>query len=811
MRMRDRLTTKLVVPMTIVIGVLTLIAGLLTVRYIRTSMTANAEEQIYSKVAGISRSLDITNTIMLDEVRASAKVLKREGLAVGEPSLGNPTQVGSETVPNLLLGGIPQALNFQVVDRVKSIMGGNVTLFVKRGDDFIRVATNVPKEDGSRAVGTKLDPNGKAIVAVRQGKTFEGVVDILGVPHITSYEPMLDKEKHTIGIWYVGYPIASLSEVGKVIEDAQFLDSGFIALVDNRGNVIFKSKNVTKEAAETFLGPEGSYNSEDWKVVKRPFNPWGYTIVAGYSNNDKQLAGAISKVSWFVLLAGLLIAAILTGLCLWLSKTVTGQLGRAVEAANRLSRGDLSVDIAATSKDEAGQLLAAMKNMTAYLKEMADVSDRIAAGDLTVKPRPRSAEDRFGSSFKNMSEYLKEMAEVADSIAGGNLTVKVEPRSAEDRFGNSFKNMLDNTLSLVQSREERDLMQRAVMKLLDEVSDVANGDLTVEAEVTADMTGAIADAFNYMITELRRVITNVKDAALQVSSAANEINATTDHLATGSEAQSVQIVDTSSAIEEMVVSIQQVSENATLSAAVAEQALSNAKQGAQAVQNNIQGMNRIRDQVQETAKRIKRLGERSQEIGEIVQLINDIADRTSILALNASIQAAMAGEAGRGFAVVAEEVERLADRSTNATKQIAALVKTIQSETNEAVAAMEDTTHEVVEGSTLANVAGQSLTEIETVSNRLAEIIQSISLASKQQARGSEALAQSMNEISDVTHQVAAGTKQASVSVKNLVALADHLQSSVVTFKLPGGSGNGRDDGGVYANGNGKGVNLSVN
>jgi twitching motility protein PilJ len=223
---------------------------------------------------------------------------------------------------------------------------------------------------------------------------------------------------------------------------------------------------------------------------------------------------------------------------------------------------------------------------------------------------------------------------------------------------------------------------------------------------------------------------------------------------------------------------------------VGEQALVNAQQGILAVQNTMEGMTRIRDQVQETAKRIKRLGESSQEIGDIVQLIGDIADRTSILALNASIQAAMAGDAGQGFAVVAEEVERLAERSTEATKQIDTLIRTIQNETNEAVAAMESTTNEVVEGSLLAEEAGQALSEIGTVSGRLQELIQSISMASQQQARGSEELAHSMVEIAEVTQQTAVGTKQAAVSINTLATLADELRASVSAFKLPGSNGN---------------------
>lgn len=328
-------------------------------------------------------------------------------------------------------------------------------------------------------------------------------------------------------------------------------------------------------------------------------------------------------------------------------------------------------------------------------------------------------------------------------------------------------------------------MQASIQKLLREVSGVADGDLTVEAEVTADMTGAIADSFNLMIGQLREIITGVQAATQKVSASANEIQARTEQLSQGSESQALQIAETSSAIEDMAASIAQVSESATMSASVGEQSLINAKQGTLAVQNTMQGMNRIRDQVQETAKRIKRLGESSQEIGEIVELISDIADRTSILSLNASIQAAMAGEAGQGFAVVAEEVERLAERSLQATQQIETLIRTIQTETNEAVAAMEATTNEVVTGTKLAEEAGNALNEIETVSVRLAEFSQSISLASKQQARGSEDLAKSMSAIAEITKQTAEGTKNAAVSINSLARMADELRVSVSAFKLP--------------------------
>lgn len=383
------------------------------------------------------------------------------------------------------------------------------------------------------------------------------------------------------------------------------------------------------------------------------------------------------------------------------------------------------------------------------------------------------------------------IAELFDAVSAGNYDLRADVLSGDElgAMATSMNGMLDvlrdQTHALLRVKEEHDSMQIAIAKLLDEVSEAAEGDLSVEAEVTTDMTGAIADAFNYMLQQLRTIVAQVQDAAIQVSASAHQIQAASEHLAQGSTAQATQIVESSAALDEMAISIQDVAENATLSATVAEQALANAKQGALAVRNTVQAMSRMRTQVQETSRRIKRLGERSQEIGEIVQLISDIADRTSIVALNASIQAARAGDAGRAFVVVADEVERLAERSAGATRQIASLVNTIQSETNEAVTAMEDNTRVVVEGSRLADQAGQALSEIEGVSTRLAELIQSISLAAKQQARGSDNLSKAMNDISDVTQQTASGVKEAAISINNLASLADELRSTVSTFKLP--------------------------
>lgn len=338
---------------------------------------------------------------------------------------------------------------------------------------------------------------------------------------------------------------------------------------------------------------------------------------------------------------------------------------------------------------------------------------------------------------------------------------------------------------LVETGESNRRNQDAIMRLLDEIGDLASGDLTAQATVTEDITGAIADAINYTIEALRRLVSTINEITVQVSSAAQETQATAMHLAEASDHQAEQITAASAAINEMAISIEHVSKNSEESSTVAHKSLAIAKKGASAVQNTIRGMDSIREQIQETSKRIKRLGESSQEIGDMVELINDIADQTNILALNASIQAAMAGESGRGFAVVADEVQRLAEKSTDATKQIEALVKTIQSDTNEAVASMENSTSGVVQGARLAVHAGEALEEIENVSAHLSDLTQSITDSAQQQAIAASSISDSMNVIQEVTTQTSAGTNETSASIGNLAELSNELRKSVAGFKLP--------------------------
>ena len=328
-------------------------------------------------------------------------------------------------------------------------------------------------------------------------------------------------------------------------------------------------------------------------------------------------------------------------------------------------------------------------------------------------------------------------------------------------------------------------LQAQIEKLLQEVSAVGDGDLRVQAEVTPDTLGVLADSFNYMIEELAKVVGRVQATAMQVTNATRRILDRSDELAQASSTQVEQISQTTEAVEALAIFIQNVARNAQLSAEAAQDALHNADAGQQAVRQSIDGMMVIRENVQETSKKIKRLGERSNEIGEIVRIIEDIADQTNLLALNAAIQSAMAGEHGRGFAVVADEIRLLAERSTESTKRIATLVKSIQGDTFEAVVAMEDSTQEVVKGSQLADEAGRALNSIYTAVERQAQMIETIAHAANEQAQVSENVAVAMGQISEITRQTNSGTQEAAMSVSYLAELADQLRASVSTFRLP--------------------------
>ncbi|MBS3916231.1 MAG: type IV pili methyl-accepting chemotaxis transducer N-terminal domain-containing protein [Sulfuritalea sp.] len=457
-----------------------------------------------------------------------------------------------------------------------------------------------------------------------------------------------------------------------------------------------------------------------------------------------------------------------------------------------LTKGSESMRISPAGDPETKEKLA---DLDVAFKEYQEA----VAGILGDMQRLVQAKQAGGNIFRDSVPLLKATTDLANAYAG-----EISARATNTWVISIFAVLAVAMLALMakvfnddsatrreQAERERheaetskNASQEAILRLMNEMGDLADGDLTVRATVTEDITGAIADSVNYTIEELGVLVRRINDAAGRVAAASAAAQKTSNELLIATERQSQEIQQAGSNVLDMAKSMNQVSSEAMESAQVARHSLDAAQKGAVAVENSIKGMNEIRDQIQETSKRIKRLGESSQEIGEIVELISDITEQTNVLALNAAIQAASAGEAGRGFTVVAEEVQRLAERSGEATKQIAAIVKTIQTDTQDAVSAMEFSTRGVVDGARLSDAAGQALQEISSVSTNLASLIESISSATQQQAENATRVAQNMQGILQVTEQTTVGTQQTAVSIGQLAELAVELKGSVSGFKV---------------------------
>jgi twitching motility protein PilJ len=380
----------------------------------------------------------------------------------------------------------------------------------------------------------------------------------------------------------------------------------------------------------------------------------------------------------------------------------------------------------------------------------------------------------------------QELVGISERLAAGDYKASITVERDDD-FGLIASNLriaAERAGRAVASQQSQQDLQRSVTEFLTIVSQIARGDLTLRGNVTQDALGNVVDSVNYMLDNFAKVLERVRKAAVDVQSSSHEILVASEEMANGATQQDQEITNTSSAVEELTVSMKQVSNNAEASAEAARRALDAAEQGNRSVRDTLEGMQRIRASVQATAKKIKSLGDRSLEISEIINVINDITEQTNLLALNAAIEAARAGDAGRGFAVVADEVRKLAEHSRNATKDIAALIKAIQAETNEAVVVMEEGTKEVEVGARLADQAGKALEAISSVVRQSAELVQEISLASKQQVRGTEGVANAMQIISNITRQTSQGARQTAHTVEQLVKLSEQLNEALSQFRI---------------------------
>ncbi|MGB9335545.1 MAG: methyl-accepting chemotaxis protein [Candidatus Acidiferrales bacterium] len=657
--MRKRLTFRFMLPTIVIVVLIMTLFGWVVARVFAGEVRVNADAQAKEQADRVVEDLQTVVQLSSEHVRAAMKLLLHEGQSSGAPNIAGTTTLDGQSVPQLRLGNTPVVGNFLLVDRIKDLMGTVATLFVKQGSDIVRVSTNIKKSDGSRATGTKLDPNGEAYRAIQQGQPFYGVTEILGAPYMTAYEPMRDSAGQVVGIWLVATPLAALADLGKHIGEAKILDHGYVALLKNNGKIVFKPASVTDEE---IAGRKEHGSSADWTVLSVPFEKWGYVLLAAYPESD--ISAKIRSVQLMVFLCGLMICA-----------------------------------------------------------------------------------------FVLCAEYL--------------LVTRLVLRPIQTLAGQMVERM--------------------------EHSDLSSKDETWRE----DEVGALQQTFGQFVKRIHDTLQHISGTSVQLASATEELSHAAQEESESADKEEQQVAQMTTAMHEMTATVAEVSQQAAGAADESLRAAETARKGGAIVKETVTRMQAIAQSVDDTSKRLEQLGARSHQIGQIVGVIDDIADQTNLLALNAAIEAARAGEQGRGFAVVADEVRKLAERTTKSTKEIAGMIAAIQTETAAAVEAMQLGTREAESGVKTAAQAGDSLSEIIRLAQAVGDMIKQIASASAQQSTASADIQSSVDLINSLAKQTAIGGQQSTQACERLAELALDMEKQIEVFQFNNGPdnsspGNGR-------------------
>lgn len=723
--MKKNISVKFLVPVVLIVFSATAIIATRIAYSVEEEIINSASNEMKNGTEKVLSVMKSTNEVLTNEVSSAMNMLKERGLAGGKaPELGNTVQVKNETAPELILQGKPQSGYYKLVDDVQKLTGASATLFVRSGDDFVRISTNIVKDNGERAVGTKLDPNGKAIVKIRNGESFLGAAEILGMPYLAKYEPIFNSQNEVIGIWFVGYPVTGLRFVGELIKNTKIAQNGFLALVDNKGRTLFNSESVSLQIVDDVLKNKTS----GWSVKKEKFDLWGYTIAAAFPDSD--IASEVSSERLNYLIFGSLLAFILTGVVYAL---VRYQIIKPVLVLSNVSAkaadGDYSASIELKSEDELG---------------------------------------RLSSSFNKMINNIKDAIEELHTKKEEAETAVEEVHKAKDD---------------IELREK--YLKGQTVKILREMEKFSQGDLSAHLQAERnDEVGSLISGFNSVVDKIRNMVSEVQQAVHAAASAGNEISSSSEQMASAAQQQAQQISEIATAVDQMTRTILDSTKNASLSSEKAKIAGKNALEGGNAVKDTIEGMDSIAKTVAGTASTIEELGQSSSQIGEIVSVIEDIADQTNLLALNAAIEAARAGEQGRGFAVVADEVRKLAERTTKATQEISHMILKIQDKTDGAVEAIRKGKDEVEKRKLDAYRAGDVLNKIIENTNEVSSIIEQLAAASEEQSATSEQISKNIESINEVTQQSAVGIQEVARAAEDLGRLNERLEGLLSFFKM---------------------------
>lgn len=635
------LQLKLIAIVTVITLLITAADALYLLSTTQDLVETEAQQQSEMSLDDVERLLTVTDSLQRERVASAMLLLKQKGADIGTPSLGQETQVGNKRIPNLLLGGIGQANNYELVDEVTRIAGGTATLFVRDQQEFVRVSTNVMKNN-ARATGTILAPNGKAIKEILANRAFYGQVDILGSPYLTGYAPIMDGNGQNVGIWYVGYK-ADLDVLEESIAKSRILSTGVVALVDDKGRVRMHSENISKDELTDIL----TGKSEGWKVEKRHFSAWDYQIIAAYPEGE--VTSIIVKDVASSVIVGILVGvALIILLSYAVSRLIVRPIQNAMDLAENIAKGKLNNVIDCSSQDEVGQLMHSLSDMQSALKQF--------------------------------------VANIVTSSDGIN-------------------------------------------------------------DLSGELFNATTETLNGVVDQRNR----------------------SDQVAT--------------AITEMSASVNEVAQNAAEAATATKEASHSADIGREIVNEAVAVIETLANEVEQAGTVMRTVAEDSARIGSVLDVILSIADQTNLLALNAAIEAARAGEHGRGFAVVADEVRNLASRTQNSTAEIQEMIERLQNGSKKAeqrVMASQEKAGDSVEH--MAKVV-ESLNVIGDAINRINDMNAQIATASEEQSIVTEDVNKNIVEIIDIADSSSANAEQTKAATERLTEISDKLNELVSHYR----------------------------
>ncbi|MBU0457060.1 MAG: Cache 3/Cache 2 fusion domain-containing protein [Bacteroidetes bacterium] len=776
--MKKKLSAKFLIVTTPIIFVSFLVITLIVSHYEEASIYEQLSKNIKDRNEFILEEIELSDELVMQQVQSGMKLLKSITLAKGTPSIGTKTQVVGKETNDILFGESNIANNFDLVDNLKSIVGGTATIFSRYNDEFIRISTNVQQDDGSRAIGTILNPNGKSIKNILDGKAYYGLVEILNKPYLTGYEPIKNDNNEIIGIWYVGYQLSSLNRLQKIISNSKILENGFIAIMDNKNKVLFNSNNITTDEIYRILENEKSGENEDWKINIKNYEKWDYNILTVYKEDD--VSSRVNDARFNVIIGGFLVSALFLGIIsIFLMKLIIKPIKNLTSIADKLSTGDINIEINSRTNDEIGQLEKSFGSIVNSIKGQSHIAEMISNGELNQEANEKSENDILSKSMNQVINTLRKLIQEVNSLTNSATEGRLSERGNCNDYRGSYREIVNGFNDTLN----------AVVEPLKESTDVLNylatGDFTTK--VNGDYKGdhqLMKNSINTVVDSLNKTMLDLSVAVEATAKASTQIASRAEEMATGAQEQSAQTSEVAAAMEEMSRTIVETASNATTASEASIKSSQQAKDGNEKLSAAKSGMERIVDASKITGDKISSLTNKTDQIGEIAQVIDDIADQTNLLALNAAIEAARAGEQGRGFAVVADEVRKLAERTTKATKEIAETIKAIQLEAKEANTSMEEAGKAIKVGLSLNDQVGVVLNAILLSAENVSMQINQVAAASEEQSATAEQVSTNIEAINNVANESAAGVQQIASAAEDLNTLTDNLTQLVARFRI---------------------------